>query len=94
VFTGEAVRVHAVTAISALVGFDTAPHGERHDTKLLKANDKDRFLIPGMSILPIMQICSSSPALVVEVPFLRESTFFRTVAADLVISSAAVVRTN
>ncbi|MGB7931592.1 MAG: hypothetical protein WCH04_05115 [Gammaproteobacteria bacterium] len=65
-FAGKAVSAHATTAISALGGFDTDPHGERHDTRLLKANEKDRFLIAWMSILPMMQICSSSPALVVE----------------------------
>jgi hypothetical protein len=32
----------------------------------MKANEKHRLLIPEMSILPMMRICSSFPALVVE----------------------------
>jgi hypothetical protein len=48
------VRGHAADAISAVGGFDADLYGERHDTRLIKANEKDLFLIPGMSILPMM----------------------------------------
>jgi hypothetical protein len=60
------VRGHAADAISAVGGFDADLYGERHDTRLIKANEKDLFLIPGMSILPMMRICSSFPAIVME----------------------------
>jgi len=66
VFAGGAVRLHSAAAISVMGGFDTGPHGERHDTRLMKANEKDRLLIPGMSNLFMMRICSSVPAVVVE----------------------------
>jgi hypothetical protein len=75
VIAGTAARVLADAAISALVGFDTNPQDERHDMKSMDANEKDRFLIPGMSILPMIRICSSIfPRLFWNFSFLRVST--------------------
>ena len=71
-------------------GFDTDPHGERHDTRLIKANEKDRFLIPEMSILPMMRICSSySCACFGTFHSCRNLLFY--VVADLVIFSAVIL---
>jgi len=75
VFAGTAAGVHADAAISALGGFDTDLHDERHGKKSMKANGKDRFLIPGMRFRCMMQRCSSIfPLLFWNFSFLRVST--------------------
>jgi hypothetical protein len=79
---GAAVRIHDAAVSSAPGDFETDRHGERRDTGLMNVDGKGPLLIPGISFLPMMRICSSVSRTCYRMTGLRESALLSTVVAE------------